>query len=211
MTRVRRARIVVSGLAALALLAGLASCSGTRLSDVWRDPAFSGGPFRRVAVFVVGADPAIRHLVEDEFVRRLPMNTRGIASYGIVPEAEQGDLAKALSRVRAGGFDGVVIGRLVGVEGSVPWASGSLQQVPISYRTLSNYYVDSYQEAERASALSAPTVVKVQTNVYAVATEALVWSGASRTFDPAATRDVAGDVAKVVVEELQRVGILAPE
>ena len=47
--------------------------------------------------------------------------------------------------------------------------------------------------------------------MYAVATEALVWSAASRTFDPAATRDVAGDVAKVVVAELQRIGILAAE
>ena len=48
-------------------------------------------------------------------------------------------------------------------------------------------------------------------NVYAVASEALVWSAASRTFNPDETRDVAGDVAKLAVEELQKVGILAAE
>jgi hypothetical protein len=204
-------RVVLSGLAALTLLVGLASCSGTRLSDVYRDQTYGAGPFHQVAVFALGTDPAIRRLVEDEFVRRLPMSTRGIASYGLVPEAEQGDFEKARERVRAGGFDGVIIGRLVGVEGSVPWESGSLKQVPISYRTLENYYVASYQDAERASTIGPATVVRVQTNVYAVATEALVWSAASRTFDPAATRDVAGDVAKVVVEQLQKIGVLSAE
>ena len=77
-----------------------------------------------------------------------------------------------------------MIARLVGVEGPQPWAAGSLQQVPVSYRTLANYYVNTYQETERVELLSAPTVVRVQMNVYAVASEALVWSAASRTFNP---------------------------
>ena len=83
--------------------------------------------------------------------------------------------------------------------------------MPISYRTLGNYYVDTYQETERSRGLGSPTIVRVQMNVYAVATESLVWSAASRTFNPEETRDVAGDVAKVAVEDLQKVGILAEE
>jgi hypothetical protein len=205
------ARHAISGLVALAALIGLSACSATRLSDVWRDPGYAGGPFRQVAVFVLGTDEAVRRLVEDEVVRRLPMNTRGVGGYGIVPEAERGDIDKARDRLRAGGFDGAMIARLVGVEGPLPWAAGSLQQVPISYRTLGNYYVNTYQEAERSSYLRTPTVVRVQMNVYAVASEALVWSAASRTFNPDETRDVAGDVARIAVEELQKVGILAAE
>jgi hypothetical protein len=205
------ARKVIRGFAAAALFLALVSCTGTRLSDVWRDQTYTGGPFHNVAVFVLGGDPAARRLVEDEVVRRLPMNTRGMASYGIVPETEQGDINKARERIKAGGFDGLVIARLVGVEGQVPWSPGSLQQVPISYRTLENYYVASTQEAERARALGPPTVVRVQTNVYAVPSETLVWSAASQTFNPAEVRDVAGDVAKMMVEDLQKVGILSPE
>jgi hypothetical protein len=206
-----RARNVIRSLSVLALLVGLAACSGTRLSDVWRDAQYSGEPFRQVAVFVLGSDPAVRRLVEDEVVRRLPMNTRGIGGYGLVPDAERGDVEKALERLRAGGYDGAMIARLVGVDGPTPWATGSLKQVPVSYRTLSNYYVNATEEAERSSALSTPTVVRVQMNVYAVASQALVWSAASRTFNPEETRDVAGDVAKVAVEELQKAGLLSAE
>jgi hypothetical protein len=205
------ARNVIRSLSVLALLVGLAACSGTRLSDVWRDPQYSGEPFHQVAVFVLGSDPAVRRLVEDEVVRRLPMNTRGIGGYGLVPDAERGDIEKALERLRAGGYDGAMIARLVGVDGPTPWATGSLKQVPVSYRTLSNYYVNATEEAERSSALSTPTVVRVQMNVYAVASQALVWSAASRTFNPEETRDVAGDVAKVAVEELQKAGLLSAE
>ena len=48
-------------------------------------------------------------------------------------------------------------------------------------------------------------------NVYEVATEELIWSATSQTFNPDATRDVAGDVGRVAVAELQRAGILAAE
>jgi hypothetical protein len=205
------ARNAIRSLSVLALLVGLAACSGTRLSDVWRDPQYSSVPFKQVAVFVLGADPAVQRLVEDEVVRRLPMNTRGIGGYGLVPDAERGDVAKAVERLRAGGYDGAMIARLVGVDGPTPWASGSLKQVPVSYRTLSNYYVNASEETARSSALSAPTVVRVQMNVYAVESQALVWSAASRTFNPEETRDVAGDVARVAVAELQRAGILSAE
>ena len=102
-------RHVISGLVALAALIALTSCSATRLTDVWRDPGYAGGSFRQVAVFVLGADEAVRKLVEDEIVRRLPMSTRGVGGYGIVPEAERGDIDKARDRIRAGGFDGVEV------------------------------------------------------------------------------------------------------
>jgi hypothetical protein len=204
-------RVTVPGLVGVAALIGLAACSATRLTDVWKDPGYSGGPFRQVAVFVLGTDEAVRHLVENEFVRRLPMNTRGLAGYGIVPVAEQGDVDKARERIRAGGFDGAIIARLVGVEGTPAWAPGSLQHLPVSYRTLGNYYVSPSPETERSGLIRPPTIVRVQTNVYAVASEALVWSAASQTFNPAETRDAAGDVAKLMVERLQKVGILATE
>jgi len=205
------ARHLTPGLVAVVMLFGLTACTGTRLSGVWRDPDYTAGPFHQVAVFVLGADPAVQRLAEDEVVRRLPMSTRGMSGSGIVPDAERGDIDKARARLRAGGFDGVLIARLVSVEGPQPWASGSLQQVPVSYRTMSNYYVSSSEETVQQSSLLSPTVVRLQMNLYAVASEALVWSASSRTYNPQTTRDIAGDVGKIAVEELQKAGILDAE
>jgi hypothetical protein len=205
-----RCRFATPALLTIVLLFGLTACTGTRLSDVWRDPNYQAGPFHQVAVFVLGADPAVQRLAEDEVVRRLPMSTRGISGTGMMPEAERGDIEKARQRLLASGYDGVLIGRLVSVEGPRPWASGSLQQVPVSYRTLSNYYISSYEEAQR-DLLQRPTIVRVQMNVYVIQSEALVWSASSQTFNPESTRDVAGDVGKLAVEDLQKAGILESE
>ena len=108
---------------AVAVLASLVGCSGTRLGDVWKDPGHSGAPLRNVAVFVLGTDPAVRRLAEDEFARRLPMNTRGVGSYGRVPTAEQGDLEKVRAWLRADGFDGAIVARVVDVDGASPRAA----------------------------------------------------------------------------------------
>jgi hypothetical protein len=207
----RSARIRIFRVVAVAALGGLAACSGTRLGDVWQDPQYGGGPLQNVAVFVLGTDAGVRRLAEDEFVRRLPMKTRGLAGYGLMPAAEQGDLDKVRARLRASGFDGAIVARLAGVEGGSPRAAGGPERIPISYRTLGDYYASTYQETERAGDARPPSSVRIQTNVYAVASESLIWSGASRTFNPEATREVAGDVAKSVVEQLQKAGILSED
>jgi len=59
----------------LALVAGaliLAGCASTTLQSVWRDPAYAGGPFKRV--FVVGLsakDGTARRVLEDVMVAKL--------------------------------------------------------------------------------------------------------------------------------------------
>jgi hypothetical protein len=198
---------MIARLVAVAALIGLVGCNATRLSDVWKDPGYSAAPLRNVAVFVLGADPAVRRFAEDEFVRRLPMSTRGLAGYGFVPVADQGDPAKVRARVRESGFDGAIVARLAGIDGGSP-GTGGVERIPISYRTLGDYYASTAQSVEQPG-YRAPTTVRLQTNVYAVASEGLIWSGSSRTFNPEAAREVAGDVAKVVVEHLQKAGILS--
>jgi hypothetical protein len=201
-------RGVIARVAAVLALTSLVGCSATRLSDVWKDPGYDAAPLRNVAVFVLGSDPGLQRLAEDEFVRRLPMNTRGMGGYGLVPTAEQGDLEKVRARLRAGGFDGAIVARVTGVDGASPGASGGVERIPVSYRTLADYYASTSPPPGPADA-PAPTSLRVQTNVYTVASESLIWSGSSRTFRPDVAREAAGDVAKAVVEHLQQAGILS--
>ena len=199
-------RAVRPRILALAALLGLVSgCSTTILGDVRKEP-YGGAPLRNVAVFVLGTDPAVRRYAEEEFVRRLPMNTWGIAGDSLVPVAEQGDLEKVRSRLRASRFDGAIVARLTGIDGAP-----SAKPAPAQGGSLGDYYASTYKELERPDGSRSFTTVRIQTNVYAVATESLIWSGSSRTFNPDAVRDVAGDVAKAVVEQLQKARILSED
>jgi hypothetical protein len=81
--------------------------------------------------------------------------------------------------------------------------------MPDPQRTLGDYYAAAYQDAQRGGYARSDGTVRVQTLVYSVPSEAPIWSAASRTFSPGAVREVTEDVAKAVIERLQRAGVLA--
>ena len=192
---------VISGLLVVAAVTGLASCSAARLTNVWKDPGYSGGPLRQVAVFVVGPDATVHRVAEDALVQRLPASTRGSAGHGLVPVAEQGDVEKLRARLRDGGFDGAIVVQVGG--------PNSLRRLADPQRTLGEYYTAVYQDAQRASDARGDTTVRAQTLVYSVSSEAPIWSASSGTFSSAAAREVTEDVANAVVERLQKAGVLA--
>ncbi len=187
-------------LAAAALLA-LPACSATRLTDVWKDPGHPGGPFRQVAVFAFGADAAGDRLTEDEFVHRLPATTRGAAGHGLVPRAEQGDVERVRERLRAGGFDSVI----------VVWTAGGGEagSRPVSHRTFGDTYAAMLQDAKRAGDGRRPEPARLHAFVYSVPADALVWSATSRSVAPDDLREATAGVARTVMERLQEAGLLA--
>jgi hypothetical protein len=184
----------------VAALAALPACSATRLTDVWKDPGHTGGPFRQVAVFAFGSDDVGDRLTEDEFVHRLPATTRGTAGHGLVPRAEQGDVGRVRERLRAGGFDGVIL----------VWTTAGAEagSRPVSYRTFGDTYAAMLQGANRTSADRRESA-RLHTLMYGVPDDALVWSATSRPVAPDDLREVTAGVARTVMERLQEAGLLA--
>ena len=56
--------------AALVALAA-AGCASTRITDSWSDPAYTGGPFKRVMVMAVTRNGSARRSFEDIFAAKL--------------------------------------------------------------------------------------------------------------------------------------------
>jgi hypothetical protein len=194
------ARLIGARLLLAVALVALPACSATRLTDVWKDPARPSGPFRQVAVFAFGGDDdAVNRLTEDEFVHRLPAPTRGAAGHGLVPRAEQGSIDRVRERLRAGGFDAVIL---------VWTASGAeARSRPISYATFGDTYAAMLQDSQRAGSRPADPA-RVHAFVYGVADDALVWSATSRSAAPDDLREVTAGVARNVMQRLQEAGFL---
>jgi hypothetical protein len=200
------ARLMRPRLLAVAALIGLTACSAARLTDVWQDPGHAGGPFRQVAVFAFGADDATNRLTEDEFVHRLPATTRGAAGHGLVPLAEQGDVARVRDRLRAGGFDGVIVVRMAGPDAG---SRGARDAGPDSSRTFGDAYLAAREGEQRAGDARRGGPVRLRTSLYGVPADALVWSAASRSAAPDELRETTAGVARNVMERLQEAGLLA--
>src|SRR5947209_13403623 len=90
--------------AALTLL--LAGCASTRIVDSWSDPAFTGGPFKRVMVLAVTRNASARRTFEDIFAAKL--RATGIEAVpGYQQLAEDGPVneERMNAAVRAAGAD----------------------------------------------------------------------------------------------------------
>ena len=61
-------------------------------------------------------------------------------------------------------------------------------------------YATGYMRSDR--------FVSVETNVYSIEDERLLWSGVSQAFDPLDVGGTVDDVADAVSKELRRVGLL---
>ena len=187
----------------------LAACSAqTQLTNTWRDTEFRGMPFKRVLVIGFGEDGANRRVFEDEFSKSLQAaGVSAIPSYTLGSGVSETDIEKVKAMVARSGADGVLTTRLVGIDKRVNVYPGQVMVMPaVGYRRgFYNYY---------SSAMVMPPstynyeVVTLETNLWQVVGEHLVWSGTTETFAPEDARKSSAEFAKVIVGALRGQGLL---
>ena len=187
------------GFAALLFAAcGIGGCATTALTSTWRDPAVAQLSFRNVLVLAPTRDPSVRRVAEDELARRIK-NAHAVPSYTMIPDTELGDSEAVRARARAAGFDGVVILRVTNVDKQATWVPGAWAGPPYAYTGWAAYD-PGYMRVD--------TYVRVETNVYSLPEDRLVWAAVSRTTNPDSVRSLVKDTAKEVEKEMRREGLL---
>ena len=187
-------------------LATLAGCSsGTKLAGSWREPQLTGAPFQKVVVLVLAKDTVMRRIAEDEFVARASGATQAVQSYSLVPENELGDQDKVKARLAAADIDGAAVMRLVGSDEQITYNPGSYVT---AYYTFWGYYGYAYPMVFDTGYVTADRVVRVETNVYSVTGDKLIWTGLSESMNPDSAQQIVRDVVGVVVSNLKQNGIV---
>lgn len=188
----------------------LAACATpTRLTNTWRDSTYAGAPFRHVLVMGFGSDGATRRVFEDEFVKSL--QTTGVtatASYTLESGVSETDIDKVRELVKRSGADGVLTTRLVGLDKHTGVMPGQMMVVPtVGYRRgLYGYYSSAVVMQSPPTAYSYE-ILTLETNLWHVIGEHLVWSGTTETFAPENTKKTTQELAQVVVKTLRAQGL----
>lgn len=181
-------------LCSLALAAG---CASTKLTSTWRDPAIGEVRFQRVVGVALTANPTLRRITEDEFVRAVGPE-RAVAGYTVIPDDELGDREKARARVQAAGIDGAVVYRLASVEERERWVP------PTTYGSMWGYWGWAGPMVYEPGYLTSDQFVQVETAAYRVSDARLVWAGRSETINPSSAEDLIGGVVDVSVDALRK-------
>ncbi|HYQ48050.1 MAG TPA: hypothetical protein VEP69_03200, partial [Thermodesulfovibrionales bacterium] len=155
----------------------LAACATTTLTTVWRDET-TLGPVGKMAVIGVFRTPAIRNIYEDEFVRQLKAHgVDAVASYTIVPSDEQPDKEVVTPKLKAQGFDNVLVTRLVDRKTVQTYIPGQAYIVPGYYHTWGGYYQYVYTPGY----IVEDTYAYAETNIYDLKKGKLIWAARSET------------------------------
>jgi hypothetical protein len=195
--------------AVFGLVALTAGCASTKFTSTWMEPDYTGGAFKKIVVMGVSRDETKRRVFEDVFAARLKAaGVDAIPSYTLIPENGKVEKDRLVPVVRQAGADGVLITRLVNIDQKTQYSPGYATTVPAM-----GFYGNFYGYYSSAWAYSPPVayqyeVVTVETNLWQVKGERLVWSGTTQTFAPENFRKEVDGFADLLAGALKEKGLI---
>jgi hypothetical protein len=186
--------------AALTLL--LAGCASTRITDSWSDPAFTGGPFKRVMVLAVTRNGSARRTFEDIFAAKLrATGIEAVPGYQQVPEDGPVNEERMNAAVRAAGADALLMVRLLRVDRQ---SRVTTMYSPMTFPTYYGFYSAwvAYPEVYQYD------IATAEVNLFDVKSNHLVWGGTTETFDPTSVSRESAGFANVIINALAKRGLV---
>jgi len=197
----------------LALIA-LSGCQSTSIQSAWFDPAYTGGPMRRIDVVGVGSNVSDRRVFEDIFAQKLrAAGVDGVPGYTIM-----GDDARAAEQpfsvaIEKSGAQGLIVVRLLGVDtktqvsttmvaGGPGWGPG----YGPGYGPYGGFYGPAWYPVTQVSQYD---VASVEASLYDVKTRRLVWSATTQTMNPQSVTQETPGFAELIIKQLAARGLIA--
>ncbi len=189
----------------------LAGCSSAaQVSESYRDPAYTGGPVKKVAVFWVGLDERVRRVAEDEIVKSFPKGTVARPSAEIVPTEALRDTSKIASFLTKEGFDAILVARPVKPEEKITYRGASVNPAAfMGNYGFYTYWSNSYAQLFSPGYIKDEEVFRVDTRLYLLSSRATpLWAGISSIGDVSSLRNGIGDYAGSVMNSLKAEGLV---
>ena len=172
--------------------------------NVWKSPEWSGPPLRSVLVLGHTPDPVARRSYEDAMCASLAkIGVRAESSYRRLP-GERIEREAIAREVAAGGHDGLIGARLLGVDQRETYVPGGPVGYPgpyVGWRRWGGFYEPGYVKVDQ--------IARIETQVWSLEGQGtMIWAGSSETVNPREIPDLASSLADETVEALQKSGIL---
>lgn len=199
-------------LAGVAVL--LAACASTTLQSTWVDPAYTGGPVRKVFVMGLAArNTTARRVFEDIMVAKLQAaGVQAVPAYQFVPADGEVPEPVLEAAVAKSGADAMMMTRLLGIE-----TQTSVSTVMVPGPVMGPMYGPgwgpgwwgAYNAWYAVPQVTQYQIAIAETTLYDTGTKRLVWTATSRTFNPQSVQQEAPGLADAVIGALQARGLIA--
>ncbi len=197
---------------------GLVSCaSSTKLYERWHDGEYAGPKLQKVLVLGIFKDDIQRRSFEAAFANEVDgTGKRAVAGYTLMPDAEDFDnKEEIIAAVNKIGADSVLITSFKGVIEKQREVPARVDYVPRMGRSYGRYgygyggyYGSTYETVYRPGYTTTDTIVQLETRVYAVKTEKLVWAGKTKSVNASSGEKIIKDLANLVVADMKKNGLI---
>jgi len=202
-------RKAVLGLFLVFVVASLTACATTSFTSSWKAPdaqpmgSLAG---QKVVAVAMTKNQAVRRSAEDTLVSVLNANgSQGIPSYSIL--GDETDEAKAKAAIEKSGAVAVVVMRPVAQEKEIS-STPSMYMGPRYGGYWGGYYGYGWGGAWGGTEIRTDTIVVVETLVYSLKQNKLVWAGQSKTTNPSKVDAFVKEVAAGAGKEMKKAGLL---
>jgi hypothetical protein len=175
----------------------------TEIVATWHEPGSGRLNFNRTVAVFATTDESMRRSVEDELVMKFPNAT---PSYRIVPNAADVNKETILEQMRTAGFDGAVVMRVTEVKDKVNYYPGTYWGPGYGF---AGYWGSSWAYPYDPGYVSTTQIVTVETNIYNLRDDKLVFATRSETADPSSVGKLIRSVMRHINEELKKNGMMA--
>jgi predicted SAM-dependent methyltransferase len=197
------------GLAFVVMVLG--SCAGSRLTATWSDPDFND-PDLLDEVLVVGMfrDETIRRLYEDSLADHLrELSIQVTPSYRLRFSEIEPSSEGLRQAVKEAGATSVLMTRYLRTNTKERYYPPTYFSTYPHYRTMYGYFPLAYSEVYQAGYTETVKTVVLESNLYSVQNENLVWSARSESINPVMTRSFVDELAQIIVDDLRTNNILS--
>jgi hypothetical protein len=193
---------------AATLVAGTFLAAAPKFTSVWRSPDAGSTTFagKKVAALVIAQDDSLRVSGEEALVRELTARgLQSVATYRIAPKEELRSADRAKVWFEKASVEGVVAMRPVSKDTRTTYNAGMWTNP--NYGTLWGYYGYGWNSMYIPGSVDRDTIVVVETTIYSVPRNQLLWAAVSETKNPTTLQRFIEDLVKESVKELHKQGL----
>lgn len=203
----------------------LSSCSSTKLIGSWKRDDIEPKNYQNLGVVLLSPKVSNKAIIESEVASTLRAHSiPAKATFDIFPFAGKSEVIKSLNlgpdelreyvrkRVNKFEFDALLIISLLDEKKEVRYNQGASFSfaAPVYNYNYYGYYSYVYTTIYEPGYYTSTTTYFVESNLYDVATEKLIWTGQTKTKDPSSIEKEVNNFASIIVDEMINKKVLKP-
>ena len=181
-------------------------CSGTNVTGTWKKSDFVGQPFTSIMVIGLTKDPTNRLFWENRMGDKLSQGgvETVIKSLSASPNDKKIDKEVLLDYVNKKGIEAVLVTRLVDTKKEKVYRPSSTNPGPGYYLNFNHYVNQAQGQMSSPGYMATQTVVLLETNLYLIENQELIWSMSSDTVESGSIQQLMKSVTGKVLGSLKK-------